>query len=198
MGSVRQPKKVNAIEKKERIIKAGLDAFTKKGYYNTTTVEIAKIAKVSTGIVYSYFKDKKDIFLHSIDLYFDKLYSPLINKLGQITVKDLKSSIREIVNLTIESHKKNAASHEEFVAMSHLDASVRERFMVAEHHLTEYIEEALKKINPRISNANEKAHLSYNLIESLCHEYVFHKHNFIDYTETINETIDLIAYLIQK
>ena len=41
-----------SLEKKEKIIKAGFDLMCKKGYYNTNTVEIAKFAGVSTGIVY--------------------------------------------------------------------------------------------------------------------------------------------------
>ncbi len=41
-----------SLEKKEEIIKAGFDLMCKKGYYNTNTVEIAKFAGVSTGIVY--------------------------------------------------------------------------------------------------------------------------------------------------
>lgn len=43
---------VISLEKKEEIIKAGFDLMCKKGYYNTNTVEIAKFAGVSTGIVY--------------------------------------------------------------------------------------------------------------------------------------------------
>lgn len=43
---------VISLEKKEKIIKAGFDLMYKKGYYNTNTVEIAKFAGVSTGIVY--------------------------------------------------------------------------------------------------------------------------------------------------
>lgn len=43
---------VISLEKKEEIIKAGFDLMCKKGYYNTNTVEIAKFAGASTGIVY--------------------------------------------------------------------------------------------------------------------------------------------------
>ena len=34
-----------------------------KGYYNISTPDIAKEANVSTGIIYQYFNDKKDIFI---------------------------------------------------------------------------------------------------------------------------------------
>ena len=63
MAEIRQPIKRTSIDKKQKIIKSGLKSnFSEKGYYNTTTVEIAKIAGVSTGIIYNYFKDKKTYF----------------------------------------------------------------------------------------------------------------------------------------
>ena len=60
---IREPKQKRAIEKKEKIIKAGFDLICQNGYHNTNTAEIAKRAGVSTGIVYQYFKDKYDIFI---------------------------------------------------------------------------------------------------------------------------------------
>lgn len=175
-----------------------MSAFTKKGYYNTTTAEIAKFAGVSTGIVYSYFKDKKDIFLQSLDLYFANLYSPVIDKLKTLSSSNLETSLKEIINLTISSHSKNASSHEEFVAMSHLDEDVHESFMLAEFKLTECILECLKNNNISIENTNEKVHIIYNLVESLCHEFVFHKHEFINYEFMTNETIKTIMFLINN
>jgi hypothetical protein len=44
--SIRKPMQKRSIEKKIKIIKAGLDLFCKKGFYNTNTVEIAKTAGV--------------------------------------------------------------------------------------------------------------------------------------------------------
>ena len=66
-NEVRIPKQKRSIEKKDAIIRASYTLFCEKGYYKTNTAEIAKMAGVSTGIVYSYFQDKKDI-LDMIDL----------------------------------------------------------------------------------------------------------------------------------
>jgi len=53
--------------KKELILKASLDLFSKKGVSKTTIRDIASRAKVSIGLIYFYFKNKddilKDIFL---------------------------------------------------------------------------------------------------------------------------------------
>ena len=61
MTKTRVPTQKRSIEKRQKIVKAGFDLFCEKGYYKTNTIEIARHAKVSTGTVYSYFKDKKEI-----------------------------------------------------------------------------------------------------------------------------------------
>ena len=48
---------------REKILDTAYDIFCKKGYFNTTTNEIAKTAQVSIGSVYFYFKDKEAILL---------------------------------------------------------------------------------------------------------------------------------------
>ena len=60
---VREPQQKRSIDKKNRIIEAGYELFAKDGYFNTNTSEIAKKAGVSTGIVYGYFHDKRDILI---------------------------------------------------------------------------------------------------------------------------------------
>ena len=76
MPNIREPQKVTSIDKKRRIIEAGLKAFSEQGYYKTNTAQIAKYAGVSTGIVYSYFNDKKDILVYAVNIYFENLFAP--------------------------------------------------------------------------------------------------------------------------
>ncbi len=181
MGKVREPIKSTSKDKKNRIIEAGLEVFCKKGYYSTTTPDIAAAAGVSTGIVYSYFKDKNDIFLQALDLYFERVYHPLMQKIEAIKFNNLSKTIDDLIDLAIKTHSDNFAAHEEMIAMSHLDEKIHERFMVAEQRLTYFATEILKKNGIDLPNLRERAHIAYNMIENLSHEYVFHKHDFIDY-----------------
>ena len=48
MPEIREPIKTTSIEKKQKIIDAGLKLFSEKGYYKTNTAKIAKAAGVST------------------------------------------------------------------------------------------------------------------------------------------------------
>ena len=75
---IRQPQQDRSTEKKNRIIRASYEVFAEVGYYAANTVEIAKRAGVSTGIVYSYFKDKRDILQYVIKIYIDEVSKPLM------------------------------------------------------------------------------------------------------------------------
>jgi AcrR family transcriptional regulator len=46
-----------------QIIAAAVDLFARQGYYNTTILEVARKAGVSSGLIYQYVNDKDDILL---------------------------------------------------------------------------------------------------------------------------------------
>lgn len=71
----RIPKQDRSIQNRDKILDAGLKLFSEKGYYDTTTNEIAKVAGVSIGSLYSYFKDKDAIFLNILDKYHRRFLS---------------------------------------------------------------------------------------------------------------------------
>lgn len=77
MSEYKMPTQERAIETRNKIINASFELFAKKGYKKTNTIIIAKKAKVSVGIVYSYFKDKDELLnlwlnhlLEASDSYF--------------------------------------------------------------------------------------------------------------------------------
>ena len=199
MPEIREPIKQTSIEKKNKIIEAGLKIFSEKGYYNTTTAEIAKVAGVSTGIVYQYFKDKKDILIYAVRIYFDKIFEPIETKIKEIKqISDLDTTLKELILAAIEAHKRNSLAHEEMVAMSHLDEDIHNLFIESEHKIIDRILIFFEGIGINVPSMHEKVHIAYNLIEALCHEFVYHKHDFIDYDFTINETIKLIKVLFSE
>lgn len=60
--SIKSPSQGRAINTRNAIIEVAKKLFHKNGYKKTNTIIIAKEAKVSVGIVYSYFNDKKELF----------------------------------------------------------------------------------------------------------------------------------------
>ena len=128
-NEVRIPKQKRSIEKKDAIIKASYTLFCEKGYYKTNTAEIAKMAGVSTGIVYSYFQDKKDILIEVVKLYISRLnkqFQPILEFFD--FEKDFIVVINKFIDTAISSHQMNLEAHNEFLALAQIGrASCRER-----------------------------------------------------------------------
>lgn len=54
------------VSKKDKILEASLELFTKKGYNATTTKEIALQSGVAEGLIFYYFKDKNELLNYLI------------------------------------------------------------------------------------------------------------------------------------
>ncbi|WP_053362597.1 TetR/AcrR family transcriptional regulator [Bacillus sp. FJAT-27251] len=57
------------VETRAKLLKAAEEVFGKKGYYETSIVNISQEAKVAQGTFYNYFPSKKDIFDELIRTY---------------------------------------------------------------------------------------------------------------------------------
>ena len=197
-NDIREPIQKRSIEKKEKIIEAGFELICNKGYYNTNTAQIAKAAGVSTGIVYQYFNDKHDILLEGIKRYASDIFYPMLNITNQKTFSkdNIKEILKEMIDKFIENHKLSQSAHEEITAMVHSDSQIATFFQEHEMYMTKALYDILANNGFNTTNLYEKVHIAINLIDDLCHEIVYHKHNELDYTIMTNTVIDLIANLL--
>ena len=196
---IREPKQKRAIEKKEKIIEAGFNLICKNGYYNTNTMEIAKEAGVSTGIIYQYFKDKYDILILGIEKYSDNLFFPLLkNKNINFDKKNFDEFIRNMIKNYINNHKISSVAHEEIMAMVHSDKHVAEYYYKREIEMTNLIKDILINNGFSDNNLYEKVHIMIGLIDNLCHEVIYHKHNGMDYDIMTNLVINNIKDLFKN
>lgn len=193
-NEVREPIQKRSIEKKEKIIKSGFELICDKGYYNTNTAEIAKAAEVSTGIVYQYFKDKHDILIAGLNNYADSIFFPtLVIPEDGFDKKDFAKVLKDIISKFIEDHKLSKQAHEEITAMVHSDEQVSKLYYEAEMKMTNKFADVLIKSNMNCKDIKEKSHIAVHLIDDLCHEIVYHKHNEMNYDEMIEIVIDIIV-----
>ncbi len=190
---VREPRQERSIEKKNRILEASYALFSEVGYYGTNTAEIAKKAGVSTGIVYGYFQDKRDILISVLGIYIERAFEPVLKLLDKLTKPlDLESVVPAVLDATIKTHKKNAKMHEALHSLTHNDESVNMEFIELEDNITVKIAEKFISLGLEIENAMEKIHLAMDIVQSFSHEYVFDKHEYIDYLvmrEMVTKTI---------
>ena len=195
MSEVREPIKKTSIAKKESIIKKGFELMCNKGYHNVSCVDIAKYANVSTGIIYQYFNDKRDIFIEGTKDYADKIMFPM---LGIIDNKDVdKKNIREVfvkmIDSYIKTHTIKKEPHEELMAMSCLDKDIANIFNDREMLLTMKVSSILIKGGFNDKNIEEKVHLLIGIIDNYCHEVVYHKHKDLNYDVMKDELLDIIV-----
>ncbi len=198
MSETRIPTQKRSVEKRNRIIEKGFELMCEKGFYNTNTNEIAKYAGVSTGIIYQYFNDKKEIFLEGIKNYSASIMFPAMNILDdkKIRIDNLAEQIAVIIDYFVKAHKISKKAHEELMAMSHLDEDVCNILKQAELVMTDKIVSLLQKNQMEIKNAKEKIHVLFGIVDNFCHEVVYHKHEELDYDVMKDYVVHLALYIL--
>ena len=199
MTNIRVPVQKRSIEKRNKIIKMGFELMCENGYYNTNTNDIAKYAGVSTGIIYQYFNDKKDIFIEGIKNYSDNIMFPILNLLNdtKIDVDSLDSILSNMLDIFIKNHTLSKKAHEEMIALSHLDSDIAHIFYTKEFNTTNKIVLVLSNNNIKMENMKEKVHIIVGIVENYCHEVVYHKHEKMNYKVMKQEVINIIKSILK-
>ena len=180
--TIRQPRQERSIETKQKIINAGYLLFSEMGYYGTNTAEIAKRAGVSTGIVYGYFSDKRDILICVLEIYLKKVTDPLMKAFKKLKAPIVVKDVAPIViDEVIKIHKSNSKIHEALHSLSSNDEAVNAKFMALEDKLTLEISNSLIKLGVNSDNINEKVHFAMGILQDFAHEFIYDKHDYIDY-----------------
>ena len=196
MEKIRQPQQERSIEKKNKIIEAAYEIFSEVGYYAANTPEIAKKAGVSTGIIYGYFKNKKDILSYVLKIYINKVALPVMDYFETLNSdSDLKKAVSDVVNMTIDIHSSNANLHNILHSLAVTEKDINEDFIILEDHITSKASEKLSELGVKTDNIKEKVHISMNLIQSFAHENTYDKHKYLNYNAMKNEVENIIISL---
>ncbi len=101
----KETEKNSGKDKTLRILEAATRIFARKGFYNATVADIAKVAEVAEGTIYLYFKNKDDllisIFEHSMDLFIEQVNRELTK------IKDPKEKLKQFLALHLKLVQKN-------------------------------------------------------------------------------------------
>lgn len=195
MTDIRQPQQERSIETKRKIVEAGFNLFGSKGFYKTNTAQIAKDAGVSTGIVYGYFNNKKDILIEVIKIYNERVYTPILNLIDELNKnKDLDSIILKVLNLSEKLHAKYYNIHQELNAIAQMDEDINKAFIEMQDIVTSRFVKKLQELSYKTAN-NENVHIAMNLVQTYVHEAVYDKHEYLNYNVFKQEIIKLIKTL---
>lgn len=170
-----------------------------KGYHNVDCIQIAKAAGVSTGTVYQYFKDKKDIFLQGFEHNTKETLFPVIEFKNQKVQGNITHEIVEqLIDATVKKHYFNQKPHREIASMIHADYDVAQIFKQFEEEAINTLIEIMQNSQIQLPNLPERAHLILNMVDDYCHELLFHKHKGLDMSAMKELTIEGILLLLDK
>lgn len=199
MSETRMPVQKRSVEKRERIVRNGFELMCNNGYFNTTTSDIAKYVGVSTGIIYQYFNDKKEIFIEGFSKYSDDIMFPILDILKNNTIKldNMENLLNEMLNVFIEKHTLLKRAHEEMLALAHLDEDIDKIFLEQEIEATKAVTNVLRENGIGGEGLEERVHIIIGIVENYCHEIVYHKHSILNYDVMKNEVINVICHMLK-
>jgi AcrR family transcriptional regulator len=182
----RIPQQKRSIEKKKRILDAAFEVFGRQGYNNSSTLDIARAAGISVGTLYSYFKDKKGLFLECFKIYSDNVQERLLQGYDLRPESSALDVIEKTIDILIEVNNVCQSFHDEVLSLMYLDEDVR-RFYFQQHDavsntiVTQLIDR--KIVSPQ--NGREKVFLVIAMIESISREFIYNSATTLDRTTLI-------------
>lgn len=199
--TVRKPKQTRSINTKEKILEAALKLFCAKGYYKTTTNEIAKVADVSIGSLYSYFKDKDTIFMEILEDYnqlFIKVHDASI-KNEDVYKSDKRAWLRQFIEGMIKVHEISKELNTEIKILSYSRpevAAISEKHRELTRKMTlDYFYVCKEDI--KVKDIEAAAIVSYNLISSIVDYIVFEK-NEIERERILETTVESLYKFLME
>ncbi|MBE9918164.1 TetR/AcrR family transcriptional regulator [Paenibacillus donghaensis] len=178
-----------------------MELFSEKGYHGTNTKEIAAAAGVSTGSFYSYYKDKRAVFLDSLTIYFKTLLGRIETYLAEInfSTMDKHEFILEVIDSLIFSHQVFTEFHKELQVMYHSDPEVQalmdEQFDLGRRRTLEYL-----LMNPeelKVDHVGAASIIVFEALNSVVDMLVFAPQN-ADADQLKNELAKMIVNYLYK
>jgi AcrR family transcriptional regulator len=198
---VRIPTQERGIHTRNRIVEGATRLFAENGYYNTNSIKIAKEAGVPVGSFYTYFEDKRSLFLEILSSHSTSAVKEI---LGQVTIEDFeglakRETLYKLIKLDIDMHKIAPQLHREAEMMKFNDEDVEaihtEEDELVVKNLVALFETMSDEI--RVTDVEATAWLIRIAVEAVIHYLeLFSPH--IEEERLINELIDMLYRYIFK
>ncbi|XOK64011.1 TetR/AcrR family transcriptional regulator [Paenibacillus elgii] len=108
----RTSRQQQALETKSKLIDAALRTFSRKGFSESTTKDIAKEAGVTDGLIYHYFQSKEDLLWAILDKY------TLLHSIRQaLAAMDKQASLEHNLTAYFQALFRNLREQQDLVVM---------------------------------------------------------------------------------
>lgn len=206
-NKARIPKQQRGIESKEKIISAATVLFAEKGYQGTNALEIAAKADVATGTFYSYFNNKKEVFIEIIKRIFENIFEKVLLNLELKIHKNKADNYKEgkrlahlIISQIISEYKVNVKLLREILAMILLDKEIEKIRRKEEKKVIDLLVFYMQTYQNyiRISDFEAAAVLLLKFMEDMIHQIKFASAG-VDEKRLLREIEDMICrYLLPE
>lgn len=171
----RVPTQKRSIEKKQRIKDAALKLMSEKGYFATSSNEIAREAGVSIGTFYSYFKDKKELYAELVDDIYTAVLTPInLNELPDDL--SIEETVQLYVTAVFRGHEYQTAFQREISSLSKQSDEFRAIEMVHKSNILHVFSEALKACREELKpqDLETSTYIILTTVEAVIHDTLFH------------------------
>lgn len=171
---VRIPRQKRSMERKVRIMEAARGLFALKGLNGTSSNEIAREAGVSIGTFYSYFPNKRALFLQILEGHLKTFVTDIYNLKTDVSIS-LKDNIREHIRKAFGVFDLHPSFHREALVLKFTDPDVKRLFDEVEQEqlliMSELIRPYCTKRDP--GDLREVAKVMHSAVENIAHAVKF-------------------------
>jgi AcrR family transcriptional regulator len=177
-NGVREPVQQRGKAKKARIVTAARKLMNSLDYEAVTTNRITGEAGVSVGTFYSYFKDKRDVFLEAIRQYSGDVFGELtanIQEMKQGPAK-LEEVVRRLILVAKKRHDHEKGLHKQMLVQAIRDPEIRELALKEEGRADSLIRDIFDQYTDQIDVKDVEAaiFLVTNCVEEMIHHLILH------------------------
>lgn len=181
--STRIPKKINSIEKKERLAETCFYLICENGFQNISSSIICDRAKVSIGTFYAYYKNINDIIEYALKKYSLPILFPICNNINllKFNKNTITKTINKMINISMEVHTMTKTSHQNLLSVLYSNQEFLNFHKNAFDYEIDVIYQKCLQNGFKEENLKETIHTTLTLTEAFVHDKVFNKSDYIDY-----------------
>ena len=195
---IRIPKQNRSRERRLRIMETALDLFASKGINGTSSNEIANKAGVSIGTFYSYFENKKTLFLEILKNHLENFVTGVYTLQSDDSIP-LRALIREHIHKGFMTFDINPSFHKEALVLKFSDPDVRRLFDEVEQQQLSIISSLLipycRRNKPQA--LTEVSKVIHSAVENVAH-YVKFLDSPMDRDRLIDELTEMIYHYVSN
>lgn len=170
---IRVPRQERGIKTRNRILKAAKKMFSEQGFHGTNSKQIAAEAGVSIGSFYSYFPNKKKLFVEVLGAYetqrIMKIVASQLSPLDGVEPTKRRDIVRNLIQSIIDAHAISPRFHREVMAMRYADPEIGAHYDAAECRAVEQLADHMRQLEhtPRVKDINAAALVVYSSVEEV-------------------------------